>query len=116
MVLTGIQLDQSVLSGIGCFSRSFKQGRKDMGGLSIWHWIIFLVFLMVAGAFLGLLVWFFARASRKSSTTALGNPDAVSPAHPTVESRLLHLDDLWAKGVITESEYEQQRSAIIKGI
>lgn len=86
-----------------------------MGGLSIWHSIIFLVFLAVAGAFLGLLVWSFARASRKSRA-ALENPDAALSALPTVESRLLHLDDLWAKGVITESEYEQQRSAIIKGI
>lgn len=98
-----------------------------MGGLSIWHGIIVLIFLAVAVVAVSILVWLFARFSRTRTSQrasirgasiqpASESPGSESPGPATVESRLLHLDDLWAKGVITELEYEQQRSAIIKRI
>lgn len=88
-----------------------------MGGLSVWHLIIALMFLAATVGAVGLLVWLFARSSKRSATEAVSEDSgAESPVLATVESRLLHLDDLWAKGVITESEYEQQRAAIIKRI
>jgi uncharacterized membrane protein len=87
-----------------------------MGGLSIWHLIIVLVFLAIAAACVGLVVWLSTRSARRSTAeNAVDGPHDSASAQPT-ESRLLQLDDLWAKGVITEAEYEQQRSAIIKGI
>lgn len=86
-----------------------------MGGLSIWHLIVVLLLLAAAAGLVGLLVWLFGRSSRRA-----GIASGVTGSEPldaaTVESRLLQLDDLWGKGVITESEYEQQRSEIIKGI
>jgi len=88
-----------------------------MGGLSIWHLIIILMFLAATAGLVGLVVWISARSSRKRVIQATSDDmGSESSLVATVEARLLHLDDLWAKGVITESEYEQQRAAIIKRI
>jgi len=87
-----------------------------MGGLSIWHLIIILMFLAATAGLVGLVVWISARSSRKRVIQATSDDMGSESLVATVEARLLHLDDLWAKGVITESEYEQQRAAIIKRI
>jgi hypothetical protein len=87
-----------------------------MGGLSVWHLIIALLFLAATVGSVGLLVWLFARSSKRPVSQAASGEAGSEPVLATAESRLLHLDDLWAKGVITESEYEQQRAVIIKGI
>lgn len=88
-----------------------------MGGLSIWHWIILLAMLAILAIAVG-VVWFAVHLHRR---TAAKTPSALSqaipaPISPTTESRLLHLADLRSKGLITDSEYEQQRSAILKGV
>ena len=88
-----------------------------MGGLSIWHWLILLAMLAILTIIFG-AIWFAVHFYRRS---AARTPPALSqtisaPTPSTTESRLQHLADLRSKGLITDSEYEQQRSMILKGI
>ena len=88
-----------------------------MGGLSIWHWIIVLVVLAVPAIFIGLTIWFVRRSSSQSASRIESSiPATVPSVLPTAESRLSDLDDLRSKGLITDSEYEQQRSSIIRSV
>lgn len=74
-----------------------------MGGISIWHWIILFVFFVVPVLLVGGLAWFLIRRSRA----------AASPA-PALEARLQRLDELFAKGTITQGEHERQRADILR--
>ena len=76
-----------------------------MGGISIWHWIILFVFFVLPVLLVGGLAWFLIRRSRA----------AASPA-PALEVRLQRLDELFAKGAITQGEHERQRADILRGI
>lgn len=76
-----------------------------MGGISIWHWIILFLFFVLPVMAIGGLAWFLIRRSRA----------APSPA-PTLEARLQRLDELFAKGAITQGEHERQRADILRGI
>lgn len=76
-----------------------------MGGISIWHWIILFLFFVLPVCAIGGLAWFLIRRARAVPSLAL-----------TPEARLRHLDDLFAKGVITPVEHERQRAEILRGI
>ncbi|CAN7478987.1 hypothetical protein LJR143_003067 [Pseudoxanthomonas sp. LjRoot143] len=76
-----------------------------MGGISIWHWIILFVFFVLPVLAIGGLAWFLVRRSR-----------AAPPQAPTVEARLQRLDELLARGTITQGERERQRADVLRSI
>lgn len=80
---------------------------------SIWHGLILLV-LIGFPVLLGVVVWLAVRArqSPPSSATPGSAPPPLPPA-ATVEARLRTLEDLHARGVIDQAEYERQRQAIL---
>ena len=81
-----------------------------MDSLSIWHWLVLLIFLVVPLLLVGGLVWLIVRLSRRSAPT---NP----PGHLAgADIRLSQLDGLLAQGHITRDEYDRQRAAIISGV
>jgi cytochrome c-type biogenesis protein CcmH/NrfG len=77
-----------------------------MGGLSIWHWLVVLVFLGVPAILVTLLVLFMRRRQRAAASAPVG----------TTEARLARLDALRAQGLITQEEFDQQRAAVIRGL
>ena len=87
-----------------------------MDGLSIWH--LALGFLVGVPVLVGFAIWLAIRASKRSASNAAsrlpspGGDLSVSAA----ESRLQELASLRAKGFITESEYQTQRTAIITSV
>lgn len=87
-----------------------------MGGISIWHWIILLAMLAVPVILIGLVVWLVKRSSRPSPLQRQAIPPPILPMTPTVEARLQQLDDLRAKGAITDLEHQRQRAEIIKSV
>jgi hypothetical protein len=89
-----------------------------MGSFSILHWILVLFFLVVPAAILGLIIWLATRASgRRPASTARAVPPAIPPlSQASVKSRLQALDDLKAKGLVTDVEYDQQRASILQDI
>ncbi|MBL8256754.1 MAG: SHOCT domain-containing protein [Pseudoxanthomonas mexicana] len=74
-----------------------------MGGISLWHWIILFLFFVLPVCAIGGLAWFLIRRSRAASSPPL-----------TTETRLQRLDDLFAKGAITQGEHERQRADILR--
>lgn len=88
-----------------------------MGSFSIWHWIIVLI---IPGFFvlIGLIIWLIVRASRDRPLVAnLAPPQTIAASsRASTESRLQELASLKSKGLITDSEYEQQRSAILSSV
>jgi hypothetical protein len=81
-----------------------------MIGLSPLELIV--VFLIFIGIPVGAgLIWLIVRSSTSSSYQT-AYPLAVS----TKEYRLRELMDLKSKGLITDAEYEQQRSSILESI
>jgi cytoskeletal protein RodZ len=89
------------------------RGGQEMGSFSIWHWIIVLVFLSLP-LVIGLVVWLIIRAVRKNAPAPPSSvPSGSNTSRGSTESRLQQLADLKAKGLITQAEYERQRSAII---
>lgn len=78
-----------------------------MGMFSIWHLLI----LLIAGLFFAggvtLVVWLCTRAAGKPRPGS-------APLGP--QQRLQQLEELRGKGLISEAEYQQQRSAILSGI
>lgn len=78
-----------------------------MGMFSIWHLLILLIgFACFAGG-IALIVWLCVRVAGK--TSSVGAP--LSP-----QQRLQQLDELRAKGLLSEVEYQQQRSVIVSSI
>ncbi len=80
-----------------------------MSSFSVWHWVVALVAIVVPAAFVGGIVWLTVRLSRSAK---------AAPALPggSTEARLAALDDLRARGQISEDEHRSQRAAIIAGI
>jgi len=88
-----------------------------MGGFSVWHWIIVLFVLGIPAAIIGLVIWLVARATRRPGASGSpGSPTIVAGASPTTQSRLQELANLKSSSLITESEYEERRSAILQGV
>lgn len=73
-----------------------------MGSFSVWHWLILLCVLGIPAVIVGLIIWFVSRASKRRQL-------------PT-EDRLRELSSLKSKGLISEDEYERQRSAILLSV
>ena len=88
-----------------------------MGSFSIWHWIIVL-FILAIPVGIGLIIWLIVRASKRPPTVTRSTVPPAIPAspHSSVEARLQELASLRSKGLITDSEYEQQRSAILHDV
>jgi hypothetical protein len=80
-----------------------------MGGFSVWHWVVVFGGILVPAAIVAGIVWLTVRLSRSAK---------AAPALPggSVEGRLAALDDLRARGQISEDEHRSQRAAIIAGI
>lgn len=79
-----------------------------MGGLSIWHWIVLLVFIVLPAVVLFAIISAVRRNSRDRA--------AAAAAARTPEARLGQLDALRAKGAISDAELERQRAAILRDI
>jgi len=88
-----------------------------MGSFSIWHWIIMLMVLAIP-AVIGLIIWLVIRATTKPAAESVPTAQPPFRASPqsSVEARLQELASLWAKGLITDSEYEQQRSVVLSSV
>ena len=86
-----------------------------MGGFSIWHWLIILVFLAVPIAVIVVIVWAVSKSSRRPAQHTSPAPIPASTLSPS-EARLVELASLRSKGLITDTEYEQRRQAIIQSI
>lgn len=89
-----------------------------MGSFSLWHWVIVLFVLGIPAAIIGLLIWLIVRVSRRSKVVATPGtqPAPAVSSPPPVESRLQELANLKSKGLITDAEYEERRSAILQGV
>lgn len=88
-----------------------------MGSFSIWHWLIVLI-IFVIPVCIGLFVWLIIRATSKPSSTSAPTvaPGIGAPSHLSAEARLQELSTLRSKGLITDSEYDQQRSAVLRSV
>jgi hypothetical protein len=88
-----------------------------MGSFSIWHWIIVLVILAIP-VFIGLTIWLIVRASKRPPAVARSTvPPAIEGSpRSSAEARLQELASLRSKELITDAEYEQQRSAILREV
>ena len=89
-----------------------------MGSFSLWHWIIVLFIVCIPVAIIGLIVWLVVRTSKRPVAPASVTAPPPLPAfvRSSVESRLQGLTDLKGKGLITDTEYEQQRASILRGV
>lgn len=85
-----------------------------MGSFSLLHWIIVLFIVGVPVAAVAAIVWLVARTSNRRTASAATSGTASSL--PSVESRLQQLDALKDKGLISESEYQQQRATILRSV
>lgn len=73
-----------------------------MGGMSIWHWVVILVIVVVPIVFL-------ARILRRSDP-----PEPTTAPKADIASRLRQLDALKASRLVTDLEYQQRRTAILR--
>lgn len=88
-----------------------------MGIFSIWHWII-LIFLLVIPACIGIVIWLVLRAVKKPAPVSESTFPPAMPAatDSSAEARLQELASLRSKGLITDSDFEQKRSAILRSV
>ena len=86
-----------------------------MGSFSLWHWIIVLVIFSVPVG-IGMAIWLFVRAARKPAAPSRPTVPASASPGPSAETRLQELACLRSKDLITDSEYEQQRSAVLRSV
>ncbi|OOX16360.1 hypothetical protein Xazr_14410 [Xanthomonas campestris pv. azadirachtae] len=86
-----------------------------MGSFSIWHWIIVLIVLSIPVG-IGLVIWLIVRAARKPAVSSRSTIPVSASPQPSAEARLQELASLRSKDLITESEYEQQRSAVLRSV
>ncbi|MGA6126769.1 MULTISPECIES: SHOCT domain-containing protein [unclassified Microbacterium] len=56
-----------------------------------------------------------ALAPAASEPAVATPPAAPTPAVPTIEQRLIELDGLRARGIISEEEHREARAAVLKG-
>ncbi len=88
-----------------------------MGSMSIWHWIIVTFFLAIP-ACIGVVLWLILRAAKKpTAISETSFPSAIPAAtSSSAEARLQELTSLRSKGLITGSEFEQKRSAVLRSV
>lgn len=86
-----------------------------MGSFSIWHWIIVLIIFSIPVG-IGLVIWLIVRAARKPAAPSRSTVPASASLQPSAEARLQELASLRSKDLITDSEYEQQRSAVLRSV
>ena len=86
-----------------------------MGSFSIWHWIIVLIVLAIPFA-IGLVIWLIVRAAEKPAAASRSTVAVSASPQPSVEARLQELASLRSKDLITDSEYEQHRSAVLRSV
>lgn len=94
-----------------------------MGFDSIWHLIIVLLVVAVPVVIIALVVVLIIFLARRSgATTAAGAPasavasPAAVPRPSQTEQRLQDLAGLKAKGLITEAEYADRRTDILRNV
>jgi hypothetical protein len=79
--------------------------RPDLSGLAKVVWLLFIIFLPV----LGTLFYFIFRP-----TVAVDQTPEIASAHAGyVADKLTQLTDLKEKGVISQAEYDKQRSRVL---
>ena len=86
-----------------------------MGSFSLWHWIIVL-FILAIPIVIGLIIWLVVRAARRTAATSTVAPPSSAIHRSSAESRLHELADLKAKGLVTDTEYEEQRATILQDV
>jgi hypothetical protein len=86
-----------------------------MGNFSLWHWIIVL-FILAIPIVIGLIIWLVVRAARRPAATSTVVPPPSAIHRSSAESRLRELADLKAKGLVTDTEYEDQRATILQDV
>lgn len=82
-----------------------------MGSISIWHWIVVLVIVVVPTVVVAGVIWLAVRASRRPPAGAV----AVIPPLPTPAERLQALDAQRSQGLLSEDAYQARRAAILAG-
>lgn len=85
-----------------------------MGSFSIFHWLVVLSVVLLPLALIALIVAFARRTSRAGGST--GQRLVGQTGKPPVEARLLALDDLKTKGLISDEEHAAQRAAILREV
>lgn len=80
-----------------------------MSNFSIWHFFVAVAFACIL-LIVGLAVWLVRRARVRS----LAGGRSRTPSSRSVDARLKQLADLKSKELITDTEYEMRRSAILE--
>jgi hypothetical protein len=80
-----------------------------MSSFSIWHWLITLFVMGGPILVIVLIVWLIKKIASPSTPVA-----PSSPATQSVEARLLALQTLREKGLISAAEHEQKRLDVLK--
>ena len=86
-----------------------------MGSFSIWHWIIGLIILSIPVG-IGLIIWLVVRAASKPAAPPRSTVPVSASPQPPAEARLQELASLRSKDLITDSEYERQRSEVLRSV
>jgi hypothetical protein len=86
-----------------------------MGSFSIWHWIIVLIILSIPVG-TGLVIWLIVRVARKTAAPSRSTVPVSASPRLSAEARLQELASLRSKDLITDAEYEQQRSAALSSV
>lgn len=88
-----------------------------MGGFSLWHWLVLLLFLVVPLVLIGGLAWLIVHLSRRKPAPAPYMAQAQTGALAEgTDVRLERLHVVLEQGQITRDEYERQRAAIIASV
>lgn len=86
-----------------------------MGSFSIWHWIIVLIVLSIPIG-IGLVIWLIVRATKKTAVPSIPPAHVSTSPQSSAEARLQELASLRSKDLITDSEYEEKRSAVLRSV
>ncbi|MCD7099016.1 SHOCT domain-containing protein [Stenotrophomonas sp. MMGLT7] len=84
-----------------------------MGGFSLWHWLVLVLFLVVPLVLIGGLVWLVVHLSRRKPAPV---PYVAGALAEGTDVCLERLHVLLEQGQITRDEYERQRAAIIASV
>jgi hypothetical protein len=88
-----------------------------MGSFGIWIWLVWLIVLGITVG-TGLGIWLLVRATKNPTAASMStvSPSISTSSNASTEDRLKELASLLSKGLITDAEYEQQRSAVIRSV
>lgn len=91
--------------------------RHDLTGLARVTWIVLLFLFPLVGSFLYVIVtWSRAGHENQGINSGIKQPEhTVDPAHASTVSDLAQLDNERRSGEITEDEFEQGSSRVLKG-